>query len=126
MQLHLGAIALLLAGLLADKSATDPSGTWRWEHEDPATQKTVKDVLKIKFENGKVTGTYQGGSDVHKIEKTKVEGDTLSWEFNLDIGGNTLNIAFSGKISGDDIKGTVTLGGWILMLPAPGSRRIRG
>ncbi len=110
MQFLLGAIALLLTGLTAEKSATDPSGTWRWEHRDPGTQKTVKDVLKIKYENGKITGTYQGGDDVHKIAKTKIEGDTLSWEFNLDIDGNPLNIAFSGKISGDEIKGEVALG----------------
>ncbi len=111
MKFRLGAIAVLLAALFAGKSfAVDPSGTWRWEHQDPGTQKTVKDILKIKYEKGKVSGTYQGGDDIHDIEKAQVKGNTLSWEFNLDIEGNTLNIAFTGEISADDIQGTVTLG----------------
>jgi len=111
MKFSLGAIALLLAAFLTGRSfAADPSGTWRWEHQDPAIQKKVKDVLKIKYENGKVSGTYQGGADLHEIQKAKVEGNQLSWEFKVDIGGNTLNVAFSGKINGDAIKGTVTLG----------------
>ena len=111
MKFRLGAIALLLAPLFAGTSfAVDPSGTWRWEHQDRQTQKTVKDVLIIKYENGKVSGTYQGGDDSVEIEEAKVKGNTLSWEFNLDIGDNTLNIAFSGEIRGDDVKGTVRLG----------------
>ena len=78
MKFSLGAIALLLAAFLTGRSfAADPSGTWRWEHQDPAIQKKVKDVLKIKYENGKVSGTYQGGADLHEIQKAKVEGNQL-------------------------------------------------
>ena len=34
--------------------AADPGGTWRWEHQSQSTGETVKDVLEIKVENGKI------------------------------------------------------------------------
>ena len=89
----------------------NPSGTWRWEHEDVAgTGKIIKDVLKLKFENGKVSGTYVGPGEEIEIENAKLDGDTLHWELNVNVQGQSLNIAWTGKISGDDVNGTVKLG----------------
>ena len=95
----------------AYRLGVDPSGTWRWEHEDlEGTGQIIKDVLKLKFENGKVTGTYVGPGDELEIENAKLDGDTLHWELNVDAQGQSLNIAWNGKISGDDINGTVKFG----------------
>ena len=79
MNLRLGAIAILVAGLVAGtSSAVDPSGTWRWEHEDLAgTGEIIKDVLKLKFDDGKVSGTYAGPGDELEIENAKIDGDTV-------------------------------------------------
>ena len=94
--------------------AVDPSGTWRWEHQDAASQQTVKDILILKVDGGKVSGTYEqvGGGTVgtYKVNYAKVFGSTLSWGFDLPIGGQTLSVAFTGKVSGDDVTGSVRLG----------------
>lgn len=93
------------------KVATDPSGTWRWEHEDLAgTGQVIPDILKIKVDGGKVSGTYVSPDGELPIENATLDGDTLHWELNIDAQGQILNIAWTGKISGDDVNGTVTLG----------------
>ena len=93
-----------------DVAATDPAGTWRWEHQDDATQKTVKDTLKLKFEKGKVSGTYLLGDAPYPVKNGKIVGNKLSWAFDLEIDGNTVKISFVGEISGNDVNGSVTLG----------------
>ncbi len=92
------------------KAAVDPSGTWRWEHQDPATGATVKNVLKLTSADGKIGGSYEMGGTVYEINNSKLDGSTLSWDFDLDIEGQVLNIRFSGDINGDAIAGTVSLG----------------
>ena len=112
MKLRLAAITLLLSGLLAGTTfAADPSGTWRWEHEDlEGSGEMVPDVLKLKMVDGKVTGTYLSPDGELPIENASLDGDTLHWELNIDAQGQNLNIAWTGKISGDDVEGTLAFG----------------
>ena len=65
------------------KKPVDPSGTWRWEHQSLTTQETVKDVLKIKVDDGKVSGTYKGEGEPVEIQDAKIDGDTLSFQFDV-------------------------------------------
>ena len=94
--------------VVAGKPA-DPSGIWRWEHKDGF--RTVKNVLKIKYDGTAVTGTYQGKDKEHKIRKARVRGNTLSFEFPVTIGLRTIIVAFSGRISDDELDGTVSFDG---------------
>ncbi len=112
MKIRLGAITLLLVGLCAGMSfAADPSGTWRWEHEDLAgTGEMVPDVLKLKLDGGKVSGTYVSPEGELPIENVSLDGDTLHWELTIDAQGQSIVIAWTGKIDGDDINGTVQFG----------------
>ncbi|HIA47038.1 MAG TPA: hypothetical protein EYN96_03495 [Candidatus Hydrogenedentes bacterium] len=84
-------------------------GTWRWEHDDPTTGGTIKDVLTIRSADGEVGGTYKMGDVSYEVKNGKLDGNTLSWEFELDADGQLLNIRFSGVISGDEVTGTVNL-----------------
>lgn len=86
--------------------ATDPSGVWRWEHKEGL--KTVKNVLTVKFDGKLVTGTYQGNGDTHLIKKAAITGNSLSFEFPVDYQGQEITVAFVGKITGDEMKGTVS------------------
>lgn len=91
--------------------AVDPSGTWRWEHEDLAgSGAMIKDVLTISFEDGTVAGNYDSPPITQAIENASMNGDMLHWEINLDAEGALFAIVFDGKIEGDDIAGTVSLG----------------
>jgi hypothetical protein len=92
-------------------AAVDPTGTWRWDHADPATGQLVKDVLKITSTNGEISGSYDMGGATYAVNNSRVSGTTLAWDFDLEIEGQTLNISFSGDISGDTLAGTVTIAG---------------
>lgn len=85
----------------------DPSGTWRWEHQ--AGDRTVKDVLKLNYDGKKVTGTYQGSRDAVEIKNGKMEGEKLSFDFGLEFNGRMIDIQFEGKITGDNVDGTVSM-----------------
>ncbi len=111
MNFRISAVAILLAGLIASTSfAVDPAGTWRWEHQDPASGQTIKDVLTLSSANGNISGSYEMAGVAYDVNNGKLDGNTLSWEFNLDAEGQVINISFSGTISGDAIAGTVNIG----------------
>jgi hypothetical protein len=112
MKTRLGVIALLLTGLIANNSfAIDPSGTWRWEHQDPGTGRTIKNALALTSTNGEVGGSYVMDSVTYEVNNVKLGGTTLSWDYDLDIGSQVINISFSAEISDDTLAGTVNIPG---------------
>jgi hypothetical protein len=84
----------------------DPSGVWRWEHKEGL--KTIKNVLMVKLDDKLVTGTYKGNGKEHPIKRAAITSNSFSFEFPVDYQGQKITIAFVGKISGDEIKGTVS------------------
>ncbi|QDT49327.1 hypothetical protein Pan258_33760 [Symmachiella dynata] len=102
-------VGLLLAStaVAAEKTAVDPSGTWRWEHDEGG--ETVKNVLKLNSDGKKVTGTYQGRRGPYEITDGKVDNDKLSFGFNVEYEGQTIEISFVGKIKADTVDGTVSM-----------------
>ena len=117
--LPLAVVALLMpvGSLLADHheaSTVDPSGTWRWEHDEEG--QLVKNVLILNFDGKKkVTGTYQNVGDEEWLEITdgELEGDELSFHliFEADVQGQDLEIEifFAGQVDGDEIDGSVEM-----------------
>jgi len=102
-------VGLLLASsaVAAEKTTVDPSGTWRWEHDEGG--ETIKDVLKLNFDGKKVSGTYQGRRGPYEITDGKVEKDALTFGFSVDYEGQTIEISFTGKIKADTVDGTVSM-----------------
>ncbi len=92
------------------KPAVDPSGTWRWAHQDPASGKTVKNVLTIKSTGGDVSGSGEMSGAAFVVNNVIFDGNTLTWDHDLDVDGQALHLGFRGDISGDDLSGAVTLG----------------
>ncbi len=90
----------------ATAKTIDPSGVWRWEHNRGS--KTVKNVLTVQYDGKAVTGTYQGDGKQYEIQKAGITGNALSFEFPVDIPGQKITVAFAGKITDDEIEGTVS------------------
>ena len=87
--------------------AVDPSGTWRWEHVELGTGVTIRDVLRVNLrKDGRVMGTYQGNDKPLEIQEGKMDGDRMSFQFDIDV-GQTITVQFDGKIKRDDIKGEI-------------------
>lgn len=90
-----------------EKSPVDPSGVWRWEHDEEG--ETIQDVLKLTYADSKLTGSYTGRVGPYKIENGKVEGDSVSFDFNVEINDREIHVEFEGDVSKDEIDGYIYL-----------------
>jgi len=83
---------------------------WRHPSESNRGGPDRKSTLKLKLEGEKVTGTLtapaRGGesSDV-AISEGKLKGDEISFAVTREVQGNKITSKYTGKISGDSIKG---------------------
>ena len=107
--------AILALGAVAQTQAqdkkVDPSGTWKWTRPGRNGGADQELSLKLKLDGDKVTGTLtqpQGGQtrDV-EIKDAKLKGDEISFTTSVERGGNTTTSKYSGKISGDTLKGKI-------------------
>lgn len=108
--LHTVAFGLMFCGMYsvmrADDKASDPTGSWTWTVTRGGQE--FKPVLKIKKEDGKLTGTITGRQDQeNKIDKVEFKDGTLSFEVTREFNGQKVTQKYSGKLAGDTIKGKI-------------------
>jgi hypothetical protein len=102
----LGLIASINTAIAADKD--DPTGTWKWKTK--FNDKEFERTLKLELKDGKLTGTISGFGGKAKdnpIEDGKFKDGEVSFSTKGGKGGTTVT-KYSGKVSGDTIKGTIT------------------
>ena len=99
-----GLLATLNTASAADKD--DPTGTWTLKTK--LGKKDIEQTLKIENKDGKVTGTITSGKMETKIEDGKFKDGELTFSVTRELKDNKITAKFSGKISGDTIKGTST------------------
>jgi hypothetical protein len=110
--------------------AADPTGAWAWTTaipsqgtpKAPASQpwgaapysplSQRKTTLRLKLDGEKLAGTLftqlsQPRANAVPITDAKLEGDTISSTVTRELNGKRYLRRFSGKISGDTIKGKV-------------------
>lgn len=88
-----------------EPKVTDPSGTWRWTHDESGV--TIKNALKLNFDEKKeVTGSYKGRVE-SKVDKASIEGSQLTVELRVELDGQKIGVKLEGKIDGDDLNGKV-------------------
>jgi hypothetical protein len=90
----------------AEDKKVDAAGTWSWVIKGPDRKTTAK----LKVDGDKVTGTVSapnrnGESRDTEIQDGKLKGDELSFNVTREINGNKMITKYTGKISGDTIKG---------------------
>lgn len=87
----------------------DATGTWKWSFTTQNGQ-TFETTLKLKQDGEKLTGTITGrqGNET-EIDKGKVAGEDISFEVTREFNGNKFTQKYSGKLSGDTIKGKVEM-----------------
>jgi hypothetical protein len=99
----------LLTVLNLNIQAADVDGTWTWTTPGRNGGAERKSVLKLKTEGDKLTGTINGRQEDIKITDGKVTGDEVSFKVSrAGQNGNTFTQKYTGKVSGDAIKGKVT------------------
>lgn len=92
--------------------ATDVTGTWKAEFDTQIGVQKYTFTLEQKGE--KLTGTADsdigGQKNKSKLTDGKVEGDTISFVELLSYQGNDLQISYTGKASGNELKLTRKVG----------------
>lgn len=105
------ACAALALSFSAQIQAADVAGTWSWTRPGRNGGPDVKTTLKLKVDGDKVTGTVTApgrqGNPGREVEITdgKVKGDDVSFSVVREAQGNKFTTKYSGKVSGDSIKG---------------------
>jgi autotransporter translocation and assembly factor TamB len=87
--------------------AADVNG--KWVAQVPGREgQTRETTFTFKVEGGKLTGTVSGRQGDTPISDGKIDGDNISFSRTINAGGNSIKVNYKGKVSGDEIKFTVT------------------
>jgi len=87
--------------------AADVNGKWVAQVPGQGGQ-TRETTFNFKVEDGKLTGTVSGRQGDTPISDGKIDGDNISFSRSINAQGNNIKINYKGKVSGDEIKFTVT------------------
>jgi hypothetical protein len=81
----------------------DVNGKWTYEMQTRDGQKREASMT-LKAEGDKLTGTVQGRQGDRPIENGKINGDEISFEMTVNMGGESRKLLYKGKIEGDELK----------------------
>jgi hypothetical protein len=112
------ALVAFVVGLFGIAQAADPTGTWTWKTKFGKDGKEVERTMKLELKDGKLTGTVSGGfgggkaggkgGGDSKIEDGKFKDDEISFTVTRERGDTKIVTKYSGKVTADTIKGTIT------------------
>ncbi len=108
-QLKIVVLAVAIAATtIATFAAENPTGKWKWSFTTQQGQ-TFETTLTLKLDGDKLVGTVTGRSGTETaIDDAKLDSDTVSFSVTRDRQGQKFTTKYSGKISGDTIKGKST------------------
>lgn len=114
--LKTGICAVLACGAFVPSQAADakadPTGTWSWTRPGRNGGPERKTTLKLKMTEGKLTGAvisqFRDQERKTEIEKGVVKGNEFSFIVTREFNGNSFSQKYAGKITGDNIKGTIS------------------
>jgi hypothetical protein len=104
-RIALVAVVLALAGLTVPVyAAENPTGTWKWTIRIMDQER--EQTLKLKLEGDKLTGAMVGRDGQETaISDGKYKDGELSFSVTRERQGQKFTTKYSGKITGDTIKG---------------------
>jgi hypothetical protein len=106
-RLFAAALVVTLAGSVGALRADDkanPTGTWKWT--TMRGNQARESTLKLKLDRDKLTGAMigQNGQET-PIEDGQFKDGEVSFKVTRERQGNKITTKYSGKVSGDSIKG---------------------
>jgi hypothetical protein len=93
---------------VAAKAKVDPTGTWKWDRE--LGEGTLHFTLRLKLNDGKLTGTLDTLRDEEamepaEIEEAKLEGDKVTFSITRQFNDNEFTVHYNGTVKEDAIDG---------------------
>jgi hypothetical protein len=104
--IQLAACLAVTAALTASSQDKKPEITGTWKSSSTNQNGQVRETtIKLKAEGDKLTGTVSGRNNDTAIEEGKIKGEEVSFNVTREFNGNKMVMKYSGKVSGDTIKG---------------------
>jgi len=97
------------------------AGTWHWTLPKADGQERYRLRLRQRFQT--VSGTLEADGQPQTLSGLRIQGDRLSFTLVREVEGKKVTAAFSGRIAGDALSGTVI--GYGPGLPCAGDWRAR-
>jgi hypothetical protein len=86
----------------------DPTGTWKWSFTTQDGQ-TRESTLKLKLDDGKLTGTVTGRDGQETaIEGANFKDGEITFQVTRERDGQKFTIKYKGKVTGDDLAGAIS------------------
>jgi hypothetical protein len=102
------AICIALSGM-SIAYAADVTG--KWVGQVTGRQGQTREVtITLKAEGEKLTGTVSGRQGDTPISDGQIKGDDISFTVTQSFQGSEVKVSYKGKVSGDEIKFTRTIG----------------
>jgi hypothetical protein len=89
----------------ADK--VDPTGTWTWVRELEGQE--AQSALLLSYKEGKLTGSYKRQGQIVPISNAKLDKGEISFEADGKWNEQKLHGKFKGKLSADEINGSIEI-----------------
>ena len=105
-----GLLALVGCVFCGRLLAADPTGTWQWESQELHEQGVLQNTLVLKNDRGTLTGFCPGPTGQNPVKTIAFDEDQLTWILEVEVRGQQLLARFSGKLTGDELRGQVVLG----------------
>jgi hypothetical protein len=106
LALAVGILVTALGPAVFAADSADPTGTWKWTvtYNNQSREMT----LKLKLEDGKLTGAVPGrdGKDTPITDATCKDGQ-VKFTVVREREGRKMTAKYQGKVSGDTLKGTI-------------------
>lgn len=94
--------------LKAGEATANPTGTWKWVAPTNPDGRIPDITFNLKLQGEALTGTViKQSTGTEAITNGIVKGDEVSFQTVRQKSGGKTTTTYSGKISGDKIKGTV-------------------
>ncbi|GAA0877069.1 amidohydrolase family protein [Algoriphagus jejuensis] len=97
----------------SDNGAVKVDGVWEYTSETPAGSSGGEITITKEGDDYSGTISYDdpsgGGKISTPIKNVSLNGKTLTFEFEVNAGGNTLTVTISGEISGKEMDGTMSV-----------------
>ena len=87
------------------RAEENPSGTWKWTITAGNNNREV--TLKLKLDGDKLTGTISGRNNDTEISDGTFKDGDISFNVVRERNGNKVTTKYTGKVSGDSIKGKI-------------------
>lgn len=98
------ALAMLLVAAQV-RAEDNPTGTWKWTMTFNNQSRDV--TLKLKLDGGKLTGSISGRTADTEISDGQYKDGDISFTVTRERNGQKFTSKYSGKLSGDEIKGKI-------------------